>query len=176
MKKILTVSALSIAMVSGSAFAGNNTGDVQFVGVVTDTTCDIVPYVNGAPNSIVNIGSATTINGSASTGPVTQFFLKVANGATCGDASLNNAVFNFYSNTLNANGIGNSTGTATDSNMLLTVLNANAGIQPIDQSNNTAEISLPLFNSDGLNLTAQLMGGTVPGSYESTMTYTVYYN
>ncbi|EPS0558334.1 fimbrial protein PefA [Enterobacter roggenkampii] len=176
MKKIFTVSALSIAMMSGSAFAGNNTGDVQFVGVVTDTTCDIVPYVNGAPNSIINVGSVTTSNGASPSGPDTRFYLKVANGATCGDASLTTAVFNFYSTTFNSTGIGNSTGTATDSNMRLTANNTSIGPKPLYQTDNTAEISLATLNSNGLDLSAQLLGGTIPGTYESTMTYTVYYN
>lgn len=40
-KNLLAVSALALAVMSGSALAAS--GDVQFLGVVTDTTCDVNP-------------------------------------------------------------------------------------------------------------------------------------
>lgn len=176
MKKTIAASVFSIAITSGSAFAGNNSGDVQFVGVVTDTTCDIVPVVNGAPNSIVNIGTATTINGSNSTSTPVVFALQPANGTVCGDVSLTNAEFNFYGQTLNGSGFGNNTGTATDSYMNLIALNSVVTNDTITQTDNTATVTLANLNSEGLRLQAQLFGGQIPGTYESSMTYTVNYN
>lgn len=73
-KHLLTVSALALAVMSGSALAANG-GDVQFIGTVTDTTCDIVPEANGAVSNVVQLGNVATSTAAAAAGDTSNLGL-----------------------------------------------------------------------------------------------------
>lgn len=173
-KNILGVSALILAVCSGTAIAADNGGEVQFSGVVSDTTCNIVPSVGGAEGAVVQLGTVAT----SETGESVAFSLRPAAGSQCGDASLTGAVFNFVSSSMNSVGVGNSSGTATDANMTLQAVNAIGGPVDIKQGSTTAEVAMNDLNdpAKGAQFEVQLIGGAVPGNYLSSVTYSVYYN
>ena len=55
MKSKMTLAAILLgALVSSSAFA--NTGTINFIGSVSDTTCDFVGEQNGAQGSTIDLG------------------------------------------------------------------------------------------------------------------------
>ncbi|UUR73845.1 fimbrial protein PefA [Enterobacter asburiae] len=173
--KILATLVLCFA--SGYVMAGENMGDVQFLGVVSDETCNIQPDVGGATTSLVRLGSvktSTTAGGDGSNeGTPVAFSLKPT--AACAE-TMSSAVFGFSSSSLNSLGVGNSSGTATDANMILTAINATGGPVEIKQGSTTVEVPITDLNTTGAEFTAQLMGGTIAGEYNSTVVYTVYYN
>lgn len=175
-KNVLAMSALALAMFSGSVMADTNMGEVQFVGVVSDTTCDIVPSVGGAENAVIQLGSVKT----SVAGNVVEFALKPVAGSSCDLTGLTNANFNFTSSSMNEVGIGNDTGLATDANMLLKVLNAGSGSTVVDIKNGSTTAAVPVTElndqTKGAKLSAQLVGGAVAGDYKSAVVYAVSYN
>lgn len=178
-KRLLTVSALALAVLSGSAMAGPNSGEVNFLGVVTDTTCDIVADSNGSVTNLIQLGTVTTstnANNGSDKGAVVDFALKPKAGNTCTFGAATNANISFKGN-LGAAGVTNQNGTATDAMVKLTSVNANnAG--DITSANNTAEVpvtNLADSTKAGATFQAQLIGGVTAGDFDSTVAYVVTY-
>ncbi|EAN0300893.1 fimbrial protein PefA, partial [Salmonella enterica] len=178
-KQLLAVSALALAVMSGSAQAGADSGDIEFLGVVTDTTCDIVPEVGGAVNNIIQLGSVTTSTAASSDsdkGSVINFALKPKAGVTCNFGANTNATFTFTGN-LGAAGLTNQSGTATDAIVTLKSVNANTP-GDINSTTNTAVVAVTNLNdaAKGAQFSAQLIGGATAGDYRSAVAYVVSYN
>ncbi|EAA2948312.1 fimbrial protein PefA [Salmonella enterica] len=180
-KNLLAVSALALAVMSGSALAAPNGGDIQFIGTVTDTTCDIVPEANGAVNSVVqlgNVATSTTAAGSGSDqGAVVNFALKPKAGSTCNPANMTNAAFAF-SGPLEVTGLAPQSGSATDAMVKLRAVNATGGAHDINKTTSVSEVTLTDLNdpAKGAQFSAQLIGGAQAGDYRSAVAYVVSYN
>ena len=170
-KNLLAVSALALAVMSGPAMASN---EVQFLGVVTDTTCDLVPEVNGSVKNLVQLGSVA----KSATGTPVEFTLK-ANAATtgCGTSDLATKVATIsWAGQFNATGLSNQNGAATDAVALISTKNAKTTpVQAITVSKTSAEFDAPGLTTDGAQFTATLKGGSVVGDYNSAAAYVVSY-
>lgn len=172
-KQLLAVSALALAVMSGSALAAN--GDVQFLGVVTDTTCDVNPGVNGAVNNVVQLGTATT-NGKAG---LVNFSLKPdMTQAGCQGLTDTNKVTIGWTGSFDSNGLKAQSGAAKDAWTEIKAINATTPVT-ITASSLSSEIAGDVFianNGQGATFTAELNGGTMPGDYQGAAAYVVAYN
>lgn len=179
-KNLLAVSALALAVMSGSTMAAPNSGEVNFLGVVTDTTCDIVANSNGSVNNLIQLGTVTTSTNATSgsdKGQIIDFALKPKAGTTCTFGTATNANIAFSGN-LGAVGVTNQNGSATDATVKLSSVNATTP-GDITSANNTAEVAVTNLadsTQDGAKFQAQLIGGTQAGDYRSAVAYVVSYN
>lgn len=181
-KHLLTVSALALAVMSGSALAANG-GDVQFIGTVTDTTCDIVPEANGAVSNVVQLGNVATSTAAAAAGDtsnqgtVVNFALKPKAGTTCNPAGMTNASFAF-AGPLEVTGLAPQSGAATDAMVKLSAVNATGGAHDINKTQSVSQVTLTDLNdaAKGAQFSAQLIGGAQAGDYNSAVAYVVAYN
>ncbi|EFA3718433.1 TPA: hypothetical protein OBQ40_003318 [Escherichia coli] len=60
MKKLMIASAIAMAMTVGSAMAadlGSQQKEIQFLGTVSEVTCDISAVVDGAVDNVVQLGT-----------------------------------------------------------------------------------------------------------------------
>lgn len=169
-KNLLAVSALALAVMSGSAMAAN---EIQFLGVVTDTTCDLTPSVNGGVNSLVQLGSVT--KNAISTTPV-DFVLK-ADPAATGCGNLTGKATIGWNGPFNSEGLKAQGGAATDAVTLISTKNAQTtAVQSITQSHLSIDFDATKLTTDGAQFTATLKGGNDIGDYNSTAAYVVAYN
>ena len=84
MKTKMTLAAVLLgALVSSSAFA--NTGTINFIGSVSDTTCDFVGEQNGAQGNTIDLGTHTVAVVNGGTTSVIDFALvgKKSDGTAC---------------------------------------------------------------------------------------------
>ncbi|ECC9924305.1 fimbrial protein PefA [Salmonella enterica subsp. enterica] len=172
-KNLLAVSALALAVMSGSALAAS--GDVQFIGVVTDTTCDVNPGVNGSVSNLVQLGTAETGN----TGPLVNFSLKPdMTQSGCQGLTNTNAVTIGWAGPFDANGLTAQSGTATDAWTEIKHTNATV-LTTITASSLSSVMTGDVFianGGQGATFTAQLNGGATAGDYQSAAAYVVAYN
>ncbi|EMV1250442.1 fimbrial protein PefA [Salmonella enterica] len=173
-KQFLAVSALALSVMSGAALAAPQ--DVQFVGVVTDMTCDVKPEVNGSTGNYVQLGSVA----ASKTGSEIAFTLKADPGTgadACGTAIANKTATVGWVGPFNAEGLTAKTGSATDAVALIKTVNSSATNQVTMTSNDTqAEFNAAnLTNGTGLKFTAALKGGTQKGDYISSAAFLVQY-
>ncbi|EEP4893764.1 fimbrial protein [Salmonella enterica] len=172
-KQFLAVSALALAVMSGSALAAPQ--DVQFVGTVTDVTCDIKPEVNGTTGNYVQLGNVN----KGQTGAEMLFALKADGGTgnVCSTAVANKTATVSWIGGFNGEGLTAKTGTATDAVALITTVNASGQNQVTMTSAGTdAEFNAAkLTNGDGLQYKAQLKGGQQLGDYISSAAFLVQY-
>ncbi|EPB4371618.1 fimbrial protein PefA [Citrobacter freundii] len=171
-KQFLAVSALALAVMSGSALAAPQ--DVQFVGTVTDVTCDIKPEVGGTTGNYVQLGNVT----AGQTGSEELFTLK-ADGASnnCATTVAGKTATVSWIGGFNGEGLTAKTGTATDAVAVITTVNATSQNQVVMNSTTTeAEFNAAnLTNGTGLQYKAQLKGGTKLGDYISSAAFLVQY-
>lgn len=80
MKKISLATILLASLASSSVFA--NTGTVQFIGSISDTTCDFTAEQDGAQTNNVDLGTWSTDQVSNDTTEVVEFSLVGKNGET----------------------------------------------------------------------------------------------
>lgn len=172
-KQFLAVSALALAVMSGSALAAPQ--DVQFVGTVTDVTCDIKPEVGGTTGNYVQLGSVT----AGQAGSEELFTLKADAGAgpnSCGALVANKTATVSWLGGFDGTGLTAKTGTATDAHALITTVNASG--QQVLMTSTTTEADFNaanLTNGTGLQYKAQLKGGTQLGDYISSAAFLVTY-
>ena len=173
-KSILVLSILSTALLSGTASAAN---EVRFLGAVTDVTCDLVPEVGGAVKNVVQLGAVKPFKTGATdhNGAEIDFALKPANGATCAAIDTLTATIAFDGN-LNTQGLGAQSGAADDANVLIKAKNAqNNDTTPLVQGKNTRTFDGTDINTDGAQFSAQLVGGTKIGDFQTAIAYAVSY-
>lgn len=172
-KNLLAVSALTLAVMSGSALAAS--GDVQFLGVVTDTTCDVNPGVNGAVSNVVQLGTAPT-NGQAG---IVNFSLKPdMSQAGCTGLTAANKVTIGWTGQFDSNGLKAQSGAAKDAWTEIKAINATTPVT-ITAATLSSEIAGDQFianGGEGATFTAQLNGGTMAGDYQGAAAYVVAYN
>lgn len=170
-KNLLVVSALAMAVLSGSAMAAN---EVQFLGVVTDTTCDLVPEVNGSVKNLVQLGTVQ----KGATGTLVDFTLKADPAAPgCATADLAGKVATIgWGGPFDTTGLKPQGGAATDAYVLLATKNAQTtAIQNITSTHSNADFDAEKLTTDGAQFTAALKGGQVVGDYSSAAAYVVAY-
>ncbi|EGT1548435.1 fimbrial protein PefA [Salmonella enterica] len=173
-KQFLAVSALALAVISGSALAAPQ--DVQFVGVVTDMTCDIKPEVNGTTGNYVQLGSVK----ASATGSAIQFALKADAGSganSCGTMAANKTATVSWVGSFDANGLTANSGAATDAVALIKTVNAKTTQVTMSSATNEADFdATKLTDGTGLQFTAALKGGQQKGDYVSSAAFLVTYN
>lgn len=173
-KQFLAVSALTLAVLSGSALAAPQ--DVQFVGTVTDVTCDIKPEVNGTTGNYVQLGNVN----KGQTGAEMLFTLKADAGTganSCGTAVAQKTATVSWIGGFNGEGLTAKTGTATDAVAIITTVNASGQNQvAMTSTTNEADFNAAnLTNGTGLQYKAQLKGGQQLGDYMSSAAFLVQY-
>ncbi|EDR9398808.1 hypothetical protein CC662_24200 [Salmonella enterica subsp. enterica] len=192
MKKVtLTMSVLSLALLAGSASAQTNdtnlqANNIRFLGAVSDTTCNLVPWVDGSVVNVVNVGVAPT----NSTADLVHFSLKAdVNSATCSNIVDNTGTTPSYKaasiafmGALDSQGLANQSGSATDAYVEIIATNSDKTSNPIVQGDVVRKIAGDkLVNQDGspaaegATFTAQLHGGAQAGDYQSAISYQVSY-
>ncbi|WP_318517629.1 fimbrial protein [Photobacterium leiognathi] len=82
-KKITALALVLGACISTSAMA--NTGTINFIGSVSDTTCDFIGEQNGAQTTTIDLGTETVANVNAGSTSIVDFSLvgKKADGTAC---------------------------------------------------------------------------------------------
>ena len=180
MKKSILASVIALGMVSGLAQAAGN--EVQFVGSVVATTCDLEASGTGSDaglvKNIIALGQAEKGKGGKE---VTFAFKPVndaANKTNCqGLAPNSTVVITWNSNAFDGqNGLTALSGAASDAFVRVQPVNANAGNDaPMLTSGSSQEFAAAKLASDGLQYKAQLVGKTTPGDFQTASKFTVYY-
>lgn len=175
MKKLFSLSVLSLALLSGNALAGN--GEIRFIGAVTDVTCNLVPSVGGSVNNTIQLGTASL------TTPATavDFSLKSDMAADCSALQDDDVVSIAFMGPLNDAGLANQSGLATDAIVEIKSVNATAAADNtvvIKQGSDKRAFKGSLFSTAGAagaQFTAQLVGKTEQGDYQSALAFAVSY-
>lgn len=169
-KNFLAVSALALVVMSGSALAAN--GEVQFSGVVTDTTCELKPEVNGSVNNLLQLGTAA----KGQVGPVVNFALK-ADAAQAGCNAMVGTATITWTGPFSTTGLKAQSGVATDAWTKIETVNAKpTAIQGINSGHLSSDFDATKLTTDGAKFTAQLQGGNIVGDYQSAAGFVVAYN
>ncbi|EHM7742174.1 fimbrial protein [Salmonella enterica subsp. enterica serovar Braenderup] len=173
MKKLFIASAIAMTMAAGSAMAANQQAEVQFLGVVTNTTCDVSSTVNGNTTSTVQLGTVA-LDG---TGTPVEFALKAADPSAAGCEQLKTQTASVtWQGPFITEGLGNGKGSATDAKMELKTVNAkDTPEQAISNAKTTVEFNGADVLGNGLKFTATLKGGKVAGTFDSAAAYAVTY-
>lgn len=116
MKKLAIATLVMGAMASGAALA--NTGEVQFIGAVTDTTCNISPEVGGALKNTIELGTMLTTD----TAGTEVAFKLVPDTKECLDKT--SASVGWQSAGFNSMGLTNMKGDATGASIKLVAVNS----------------------------------------------------
>ncbi|ECN9266965.1 fimbrial protein [Salmonella enterica subsp. enterica serovar Typhimurium] len=133
MKKIIVASALALGLMSNVASA--NTGEVQFIGAVTDQTCNIYPEVDGVIKSTIDLGTMKP-DGSG-TKEVNFRLIPDPSEADC--LTKTHASVGWQSAGFNSAGLINMKGDATGVAIELTALGTAKGEQKITFNSQNAE-------------------------------------
>lgn len=173
MKKLLALSALSLALLSGTATASS--GDIRFVGAVTDVTCNLVPSVGGSVNNLIQLGTASkTIPAT----PV-DFSLKSDGKDDCSTIADDRVVNITFVGPLTDAGLASQSGLAADAYVAITSPNATEDkTTVISKGSDTRKFTGNLFKTStaaGAQFKAQLHGQTQVGDYQSAIAYVVAY-
>lgn len=186
-KSVLTMSALSLALLSGAASANVNdanlnANNVRFLGTVSQITCNLVPHVNGSATNIVNVGVVNVGTAALpSSGSEIPFTLKMDGkntNTTTGCPAIDDTVTAHISfmGALDAKGLTNQSGTATDSYVEIVAKNNNdSKTTHITQGDNVRSLQGDKLATEGAMFSAKLRGGPTAGSYESAIAYQVQY-
>lgn len=182
MKKSILASVIALGMVSGLAQAAGN--EVQFVGSVVATTCDLEASGTGSDaglvKNIIELGQ-TPMNTS---GKEVVFAFKPVNNAenqkNCEQVMANansKVVITWNSNAFDGqNGLKALSGAASDAFVRVQPVNANAGNDaPMLTSGSSQEFAAAKLTSDGLKYKAQLVGKQQAGDFQTASKFTVYY-
>ena len=182
MKKSILASVIALGMVSGLAQAAGN--EVQFVGSVVATTCDLEASGTGSDaglvKNIIELGQ-TKIN---TPGKEVTFAFKPVNNAqnqqNCEQLAAgpnSKVVLTWNSNAFDGqNGLGAISGAASDAFVKVQALNADTNNNVVMlTSGDSQEFAAAKLASDGLQYKAQLVGKTQPGDFQTASKFTVHY-
>lgn len=175
MKKLMIASAIAMTMAAGSAMAadaGNQQNEIQFLGAVTEVTCNIDAVVDGAVNSVVQLGTVK----KGESGQEKNIVLKAKAGTTCAGLDTKTATITFRG-PLGANGLENANGTAAGATVALVAKNSTTADQSITEDLSQIDFPANKVNNDGYQLTAQLKSAATgsAGTFESALAYAVTY-
>ncbi len=175
---VMLISSLALAVMSGSAMAGINGGEVQFSGVVANTTCDIGLVSNGSASNVIDLGTAATTGNKQST-PV-NFTLQPTNACVVtpasggSDSSAQTQANVSFTGNFDSVGLKPTSGSATDARLKLTAVNSTTPNTEITKSSNSTAFTLAALNQ-GASFNTYLQAGTLSGDYHSSLVYTVTY-
>lgn len=178
MKKLMIASAIAMAMTAGSAMAavtnmGAQQNEIQFLGAVTEVTCDIDAVVDGAVNNVVQLG--TVKKGEES--DAKSIVLKAKQGTTCAGLDTKTATIAFKG-PLGDTGLENDNGTATGAVVSLVAKNSSTPDQSVNKGQNAIEFPGNLVNTDGYKFEAKLnakAANAIAGTFDSALAYAVTY-
>lgn len=171
MKKLIIASGIAMAMAAGSAMAENQQSQIQFLGAVTETTCDITSSVDGAVNEVVQLGTVK----KGETGEAKKIVLKAKDGTTC-DVTGKATTSVVFQGPLGDKGLENSNGSADKATVSLIAKNAKATDQEVKKGQNSIDFEAAKINS-GLEFEAKLVSAAdgTAGSFDSALAYAVTY-
>lgn len=174
MKKLMIVSAIAMTMAAGSAMAAlgdmGSQGQVQFIGTVATTTCDVVIDGAGAVNNLIQFGVATKGQKIQK-----QFSVKFKDPDCV--HGMSKAYFTWVSPNFNSQGIANQSGSSSDSWVKLNAVsgtNTSSTVASITSTNNAVEFDIA-DATEGFEYQAELNAGQVPGTFETAAAYSVVY-
>lgn len=180
MKKSILASVIALGMVSGLAQAAGN--EVQFVGSVVATTCDLEASGTGSDAGLVKNIIALGQAKKGTEGKEVTFAFKpvndAANKTNCQGLDPNSTVvITWNSNAFDGqNGLTALSGAASDAFVKVLPLNAKTGNDvPMLTSGSSQEFEAAKLTSDGLQYKAQLVGGQQAGDFQTASKFTVYY-
>ncbi|ENA9683519.1 hypothetical protein ACWAT1_004295 [Escherichia coli] len=177
MKKVFIASAIAMSMAAGSAMAANQQSEVQFLGTVTEVTCDITPSVNGNAHNVVQLG--TVEKGKPGTPVDFALVAKDATQAGCAGFTDQNVATIVLQGALGDAGLNNTNGSATGAHVELKTLNGkDTAEQEIKKGSNTVKFPAKTILTDGYKFQAKLVSeatGTA-GTFDSALAYAVTYN
>ncbi|EOC6713705.1 hypothetical protein ACI6NS_004794 [Escherichia coli] len=176
MKKLMIASAIAMAMTAGSAVAdtmGNQQNEIQFLGVVTEITCDLDAVVDGVTNNVVQLGTVK----KGEDGQEKNIVLKAKQGTTCSGLDNKTATIAFRGS-LGANGLENTNGTAKGATVALVAKNSQTPDQSITKNLNHVTFQADKVNTEGYKFTARLKSDAATGtagSFDSALAYAMTY-
>lgn len=181
MKKSILASVIALGLVSGLTHAAEN--EVQFVGSVVKTTCDLEASGTG-PNAglvknVIELGQATT----GMPGKDVNFAFKpvnegnnVQNCAQLAQDGISTVALTWNSNAFNGTGLAAISGTASDAYVEVKATNAKVGNDEVmTTSGAVQEFDATKLSSEGLQYQAKLIGGNKPGDFKTASKFTFYY-
>lgn len=171
MKKVIIASTVALSFMGMVNTASAAHGEVQFIGAVTATTCNLVPEVGGAVNNLVQLGTA----GLTTAAPAVSFALK--GDANCTALTATDTAEISWGGPFNAQGLRAQSGTATGAWVKLTAVNSKTANQDMTSALSTASFAgnLIISGADGAQFTATLNGGGTAGDYKSAAAFVVAY-
>ncbi|EFD5296533.1 fimbrial protein [Escherichia coli] len=173
MKKVFIASAIAMSMAAGSAMASQQ-GEIQFLGVVTDTTCDITSSVDGNVTNVVQLGSIT----KGAQGQEKDIVLKAKDAAACTSINGKTATIKFVGDLVD-NGLNNTNGSAQKATVTLKTVNGKGTAeQVVKKGSNSVTFDADKATGDGYKFKAQLVSDSTgtAGTFESALAYAVTYN
>lgn len=181
MKKSILASVIALGMVSGLAQAAGN--EVQFVGSVVATTCDLEASGTGSDAGLVKNIIALGQAKKGGEGKKVTFAFKPVNDAenkaNCqGLADANGTVVITWNSDAfdGRNGLAALSGAASDAFVRVQPVNANADNDaPMLTSGSSQEFAAAKLTSDGLQYKAQLVGKQQAGDFQTASKFTVHY-
>ncbi|EMU6031387.1 hypothetical protein WN774_004587 [Salmonella enterica subsp. enterica serovar Bredeney] len=174
MKKIILVSAISMAMFSGVTMAAQS-GQITFLGAVTQTTCDLSASANGAEKNQINLGVVSI----SATGSPVEFKLIKDPAVTC--ALTGKTATIAWMGNLSDKGVVNQSASPNGADGSWVKLTAKSttstsGDVEIKKGQDTVTFDAEKLNGNGFEFSAILNGGAVPGEFRSVTSYAVAYN
>lgn len=172
MKKIVASAiAMSLLALTGSATA--NTGQVEFIGSVTDQTCNIYPEVGGLVKSTIDLGTMK----ADGTGAQEVKFKLVPDSKECLDKT--SASVGWQSAGFNAAGLANMKGDATGAAIELVAVNSKTADEKVTYNKQNIEFGDGATAIGAFEFKTKLVkSGTAaatPGTVISTASYAVAY-
>lgn len=178
MKKLMIASAIAMTMAAGSAMAvttnmGTQQNEIQFLGVVTEVTCDIDAVVDGAVNNVVQLGTVK----KGEEGDVKNIVLKAKNPAQCTGLDTVKKATIAFKGPLGDAGLVNDKGTAEGAVVSLAAKNSEPANKAINKTDDIATFPANLVTGAGYQFEAKLdaTNATATGTFDSALAYAVTY-
>ncbi|MDR9891415.1 fimbrial protein [Pseudenterobacter timonensis] len=170
--KQITASAIAMSLLVLANSATANTGQVEFIGAVTDQTCNIYPEVGGLIKSTIDLGTMKTDG----TGAQEVNFKLVPDTQECLEKT--SASVGWQSAGFNAAGLANMKGDATGAAIELIAVNSKSANEKVTFNKQNIEFE----NASGIGAfefkTKMVKSGTAaatPGTVIATASYAVAY-
>ncbi|AOV96341.1 hypothetical protein A9798_04860 [Edwardsiella hoshinae] len=172
MKKTIIASMVSLAAISMFAsYATAATGDVQFIGAVTATTCALTPEIAGSSNPIIQLKDVAT----NATGTAVDFTLKANGTAGCTGLDNSKTAEIAWMGQFNSEGLMNQGGSATGAWVKLTAVNSKTPNTDITAASPSASFAGDAIKNTGAQFKAVLNGGATAGDFRSVAAFAVAY-
>ncbi|HFG4856833.1 TPA: fimbrial protein [Salmonella enterica] len=173
MKKLFIVPAVAIGMFGVVNTVSANTGEVQFIGAVTDTTCNINPEVGGVMKSTIQLGTMK-LDG---TGAQSVNFSLVPDKEECLEKT--SASVGWQSAGFDNNGLVNMKGDATGASIELVAINSKTANEKVTFNKQNIEFGDGTNAIGKFEFSAKLVkntaGNATPGTVISSAAYAVAY-